>query len=75
MLRAKEKARREGSTLTAFIEDSIRLGIARKKPAKTKNRMPPISTATGGVFPGIDPIKTADLLSMDDLAYVRMDKE
>jgi hypothetical protein len=75
MRRAKEKAHREGLTLTAFIEEGVRLAIARKGPAKAKYRFPPISSATGGVLPGVDTIKTADLLAMDDFAYVRMGKK
>ncbi|MFN0191912.1 MAG: ribbon-helix-helix protein, CopG family [Aestuariivirga sp.] len=66
MSSAKEKARREGSTLTAIIEEGVRLVIAGTgKPAK-KFRLPRVSKARGGLRPGINPIKTSKLLELDD---------
>jgi hypothetical protein len=58
MMRARKIAQREGSTLSAIVEQGLRLVVARDiKPHRKENRMPPISSATGGLMPGIDPIK------------------
>lgn len=68
--RAKRKAADEGRSLTALIEDGLRLVIAddRKKPAK-KRVMPRVSSATGGLLPGVDITKFSDIQGMDDLEY------
>lgn len=68
--RAKHKAAEEGRTLTALIEDGLRLAIAedRKTPAK-KRLMPRVSKATGGLLPGVDITKLSDIQEMDDLEY------
>jgi hypothetical protein len=69
--RAKRKAAAEGRTLTALIEDGLRLVVAEnRKSAKAKRVLPPISTAKGGLMPGIDISDSAALQEMDDLEYV-----
>ena len=69
--RAKRKAAAEGRTLTSLIEDGLRLVVAEnRKPTKAKRVLPPISTATGGLMPGIDISDSAALQEMDDLEYV-----
>jgi hypothetical protein len=69
--RAKRKAAAEGRTLTSLIEDGLRLVVAEnRKPAKTKRILPRISTATGGLMPGIDISDSAALQEMDDIEYV-----
>ncbi|MGB8364117.1 MAG: hypothetical protein ACLQUZ_13510 [Rhizomicrobium sp.] len=66
--RAKRKAMAEGRTLTALIEDGLRRVLNEREPAgKTKRVLPPVSSATGGVLPGIDLNDTAALQEMDDL--------
>lgn len=66
--RAKRKAAAEGRSLTALIEDGLRRVLNEGAPAvKAKRISPPVSTATGGLMPGIDLDETAALQEMDDL--------
>lgn len=52
LLRAKRKAAAEGRTLTALIEDGLRLVTAEsRRPEKRKRVLPRISKASGGVRP------------------------
>jgi hypothetical protein len=68
--RAKRKAAAEGSTLTALIEEGLRLVVFEKPKEKQKRVLPPYSDATGGPRPGIDISDSAALQEMDDLEYV-----
>jgi hypothetical protein len=69
--RAKRKAAAEGRTLTALIEEGLRLVVAEKRGATSRKRvMPRVSTATGGPMPGIDVTDGSALQEMDDLEYV-----
>jgi hypothetical protein len=69
--RAKRRAAAEGRTLTSLIEDGLRLVFTgKKKSAKGKRVMPPVSAATGGPMPGIDLTDFSALQEMDDLEYV-----
>jgi hypothetical protein len=69
--RAKRKAAAEGRTLTALIEDGLRLVVAEnKKSAKQKRVLPPVSKATGGLMPGVDLTRFSAIQEMDDLEYV-----
>lgn len=71
LLRAKRKAAAEGRTLTALIEDGLRLVTAEsRRPEKRKRVLPPISKASGGVRPGIDLTRFSDIQGLDDLEYV-----
>ena len=67
--RAKRKAADQGRTLTALIEDGLRLVVAGelRKP-KPRGRIP-VSKATGGLMPGVDITKYSDIQGMDDLEY------
>jgi len=66
--RAKRKAAAEGRSLTALIEDGLRRVLNERAPVgKPKRALPPVSTATGGLMPGIDLNETAALQEMDDL--------
>ncbi len=68
LVRAKRKAAAEGRTLTSLIEDGLRLVVAGKRPVgRSKRPMPPVSKATGGLMPGIDITKLAELEEMDDI--------
>lgn len=69
--RAKRKAAAEGRTLTALIEDGLRLVVTEGDPARKKKRvLPRVSKATGGTWPGIDISNSAALQEMDDLEYI-----
>jgi len=69
--RAKRKAAAEGRTLTALIEDGLRLAVAEKpKSAKRRRVMLPVSSATGGLLPGVDLTQMWKIWEMEDLEYV-----
>ena len=71
MRRAKRKAQAEGRTLTELIEDGVRRVLdERDSLAKQKRVLPRVSTARGGLLPGIDLNDSAALQEMDDLEYV-----
>ena len=69
--RAKRKAAADGTTLTALIEEGLRRVLKESSPTRAKRTMPPVSTARGGLMPGIDLNDSAALREMDDLDYVR----
>ena len=69
--RAKRKAAAEGRTLTALIEEGLRRVLAdRQSPLEKKRHPLPVSKATGGLMPGIDLTRMADVYEMEDLEYV-----
>jgi hypothetical protein len=68
--RAKRKAAEDGRTLTSLIEDGLRLVVAKDQKASNKKRvMPRVSTAKGGLLPGVDITRFSDIQAMDDLEY------
>lgn len=73
--RAKRKAAAEGRTLTALIEDGLRLVIAdRRKPSPSTHNDPPVSEARGGLMPGVDLDDTASLQEAEDREYLERTK-
>lgn len=62
MRAAKKLAADTHRTLTAVIEDALREVIARAKPASPAAIELPISRNLGGAMPGVDLIKTSELL-------------
>jgi hypothetical protein len=67
--RAKRKAASEGRTLTALIEDGLRRIVEERPLGCWPDRiLPPVSTARGGLRPGIDLDDTAALQEIDDLS-------
>jgi hypothetical protein len=75
--RAKRKAAAEGRTLTSLIEQGLRLVIADKKPnQRAKRVMPPVSTARGGLLPGVDLTSYSAFEEEEDLAhFARLSKQ
>ena len=66
--RAKRKALAEGRSLTALIEDGLRRVLDERAPAaRTKRVLPPVSSATGGLMPGVDLDNAAALQEMEDM--------
>ena len=66
--RAKRKAAEEGRSLTALIEDGLRRVLNERPPGARAGRVSlPVSSASGGLMPGIDLNDTAALQEMDDL--------
>lgn len=71
LLQAKRKAAAQGRTLTALVEDGLRLVLAQSATVATAPRvMPRISKASGGLMPGIDLDDSASLQDAEDLAYI-----
>ena len=70
--RAKRKAAAEGRSLTALIEDGLRRVLSERPPiGRAKRVLPPVSSATGGLMPGIDLDDSAALQEMDDMDTAR----
>ena len=66
--RAKRKAAKEGRTLTALIEEGLRRVLKERPVAAKAGRVSlPVSSAGGGLMPGIDLSDAAALQEMDDL--------
>lgn len=67
---AKRKASSEGRTLTSLIEDGLRRVVSDDRKSSVPARvMPPVSTARGGMLPGIDITRFSDIQAWDDLEY------
>jgi hypothetical protein len=68
--RARRKAAAQGRTLTALIEDGLRLVVTEnRKSLKGKRALPRVSTATGGLMPGVDLTNSSALQEAEDLEY------
>jgi hypothetical protein len=67
--RAKRKAAAEGQTLTSLIEDGLRRVLNEQSEASQPVALP-ISTAAGGLMPGIDLNRHSTLQEIDDLEMV-----
>ncbi len=66
--RAKRKAAAEGRTLTALIEDGLRLVTADgRRRTRDERVLPRVSTATGGPMPGVDLTDISALQEIEDL--------
>ena len=62
--RAKKRAAEQGLTLTAMLEEGLKLVLAEPRP-KSARRAPirlPVSKASGGMLPGVDLNQSSDLL-------------
>lgn len=69
---AKKKARERGTTLTALLEEGLR-EIVSERPGSAKPRRVklPVSSAKGGLLPGIDAVKLgAHAEELDDLESI-----
>jgi len=70
--RAKRKAAAEGRSLTALIEEGLRRVLSERPRDASRGRVSlPVSSAGGGLMPGIDLNDTAALQEMDDLDGAR----
>lgn len=67
--RAKNRAASEGRSLTALIEETLRQALKEPPKRAVKRVLPPVSSATGGLRPGIDLSDSAQLQELDDLDY------
>jgi plasmid stability protein len=66
--RAKRRAAAQGRSLTALIEDGLRRVVNERASANKASRiLPPVSTATGGLMPGVDLNEASVLQEIDDM--------
>lgn len=65
--RARRQAAAEGRTLTALIEDGLRLVTDKSRGTRT---LIPVSTATGGMRPEFEGLSASQMEELDDLEYV-----
>ena len=64
---AKLEARRRGTTLTALVEQGLRLMLRRPQPGAALKRVRlPVSRAGGGTLPGVDLDDSASLIERMD---------
>lgn len=62
---AKAEAARRHKTLTSLLEEGLRLALAtERESAKRKKIVLPVSRRKGGVLPGVDLSKSAELLDI-----------
>ena len=59
---AKKKAAEDGRTLTAIVEEGLRVVLAEPREVRRRKINLPIFRASGGSRPGIDLNNSADLL-------------
>jgi hypothetical protein len=67
--RAKIRAAEEGRTLTSLIEDGLRTVLADNKPARRDRIKLPVSSAKGGMQPGMEHMSFSELQHLDDVEY------
>jgi hypothetical protein len=64
---AKREARRRGTTLTALLEQGLRLMLRKPQSGARRTRVQlSVSRATGGTLPGVDLDDTASLMDRMD---------
>ncbi|MGA2059581.1 MAG: ribbon-helix-helix protein, CopG family [Thermoguttaceae bacterium] len=66
LAQAKQAAIRSGRTLTAVIEDSLRQTLSHKDVPPKGRRIRLISSGKGGLRPGVDLDRTAEMLDIMD---------
>jgi len=72
MRRAKRRAASDGRSVTSLIEEGLRRILDDRLSTRRAKRIPPrVSSATGGLMPGIDLNDSAALQEMDDLEYAK----
>jgi hypothetical protein len=59
--RAKKRAAEEGRTLTSLVEEAVALVLAGPEEKRRRRARLPVSRASGGVQPGVDLTRSADL--------------
>ena len=73
--KAQRKAAAEGRTLTSLMEDGLRYVVSDRPSEKRERFMPRVSTATGGLLPGVDLTKFSNYQEMEDLEYIERLKQ
>lgn len=68
LARAKRKAAEEGRTLTSLLEEGLEVVLAEPETTKRRRVRLPVSSATGGLLPGVDLNRSAELEELMDRA-------
>ena len=69
--KARRKAAEEDRTLTALMEDGLRFVVEERPKRPKPGRIElPVSTATGGMRPGLEGMTYSQLEELDDLEYI-----
>lgn len=63
---AKDHALKSGTTLTAVIEDALRVFLARRCPASRRKPLKLTTVMGKGLRPGVDLDSTTDLIDLMD---------
>jgi len=71
MRRAKRKAAADGTSLTELIEGGLRQMLKEPAHKQLRRVLPPVSSASGGLMPGIDLNDSAALQEIEDLESAR----
>jgi hypothetical protein len=71
MRRAKRKAAAEGKSLTELIEAGLRQMLKESPRGRPRRILPPVSSASGGLMPGIDLNDLATIQEIEDLESAR----
>ena len=70
--RAKRRAAAQGRSLTALIEEGLRRVVSEPVPQAPDEREPlPVSSAGGGLAPGLDWDELKALQDFEDIEYLR----
>lgn len=59
--RAKKRAAEDGRTLTSVVEEGVALVLAEPGRKRRRRIEVPVSSASGGVLPGVDLNRSTDL--------------
>ncbi len=59
--RAKKRAANEGRTLTSLIEEALAVILSQPKARRRDRLKLPVSSASGGVLPGVDLNRSCEL--------------
>ncbi|MBN8279222.1 MAG: hypothetical protein J0M16_01290 [Gammaproteobacteria bacterium] len=59
--KARERAAAEGRTLTSLIEEGLLRVLDQPRPARSRKVSLPVSRARGGLQPGVDLARSAEL--------------
>jgi hypothetical protein len=70
MRRLKRKAAAKGTTMTALIEQGVLHVLNEPDQVEKPRIMPRVSSARGGLVPGVDLIDLSKLQEAEDLEYV-----
>lgn len=64
--RAKKRAAEQGRTLTSLLEEGLEVVLAEPVTTERRRVRLPVSKATGGVLPGVDLNRSAELETLTD---------